>query len=78
MQCEYNVILRGVRATIDAVEKQQVLHIPCVCVCVCVRARAVCVCVCVFVALDIQHELPMLHTVTCALSKSTIFVHIIS
>ena len=29
--------LRGVRATIVAVEKQQMLHIVCVCVCVCSR-----------------------------------------
>jgi len=38
--------LRGVRATIVAVEKQQMLHIVCVCVCVCV-------------AVEIQHTISM-------------------
>jgi hypothetical protein len=39
--------LRGVRATIVAVEKQQVLHIVCVCVCV-----YVCVCV----SVDVENQ----------------------
>lgn len=63
MQCEYNVILRDVRATTDAVEKQYYIYRVCVCVCV---------------VLDIQRELPKRHIVTCALSKSTIFFDIIS
>jgi hypothetical protein len=33
---------------------------------------------CVFVALGIQHAMPMRHIVICGLSVSTIFFHIIS
>jgi len=36
MQCTYNVTMRGVRATVVAVEEQLILRILSLCVCVCV------------------------------------------
>jgi hypothetical protein len=58
-----------VRATIFAVEKQEVLHILCVCVCVCV---------CVFVTLGIQHATRVRHIFIHCLSASNIFLHVFS
>ena len=87
----YNIILRRVRETVFAVEKQKLLHIY-----VCVRARAsgwlhACACVracggmgvlaqaCAFarVALPILYATHMRHIV-CSLSGSTIFFDIFS
>ena len=50
-----NVIIRRVRATIVAVEKQM----------------SIIYCEYVFVALDIQHSMHMRHTFICGLSGST-------
>jgi len=50
-----------VRATIDAVEKQWILHN---------------LSVCVFVVLGIQHEMRMHHTAICGLPRSTVIFHI--
>ena len=61
-QCTYNVTLRGVRATIAAVEKQ----------------LSITQSVCVFVALAIQHAMRMRLIVICGLPRSTIFFRIIS
>ena len=61
-QCTYNVAERCVRATIVAVELQQVLHN---------------MCVCIFTALGIQHAIGMRHNVICGLPHSA-FCHIIS
>jgi len=61
-QRKYNVILRRVRATTVAVEKQQVLHTLSV-------GSA---------ALVLQHAMRMCHIVICSLSGSTILFHFIS
>jgi len=58
----YNVTLRLVRVTTVTVEKQLSITY---------SER-------VFVALGIQHAMPMHHIVICGLSVSTIFFHIIS
>ena len=42
------------------------------------KAMSIAHCECVFVALVIQHEMRMRHTVICGLSGSTMFIHIIS
>jgi hypothetical protein len=52
-------MLRRVRVTIVAVEKQVCVFV-CFCVCVCVRA---CVCVCVCVALVTEHAMRMRHII---------------
>jgi hypothetical protein len=61
--CTQNVTLRRVRATIVAVEKQCLLHIPSVCVCV-------------FVALGTRRDMSM-HHIVYSLSGSIIFFHFI-
>jgi hypothetical protein len=62
MHCTYDVTLRRVRATIVAVEKQQIFDIPSVCV---------------FVVLCIRREMRMPHIAICGLFSSTLFFHII-
>jgi hypothetical protein len=64
-RCTCNLTLKRVFATIDAVEKQEVLRI--MSVCVCVRA-----CVC------IQHAMLMGHIAICGLSRSTLVFHFFS
>jgi hypothetical protein len=59
---QYNITLKCVRAAIVAVEKQLRITYS----------------ECVFVALDIQHEMRMCHTLICGLSGYTIFCQIIS
>jgi len=65
-----NVKSRRVRVTVVAVQQQEVLHILNVCVCVCV-------CVC-----SLSYPACKVHTpyciVTCGLSGSIIFFHIVS
>ena len=62
MQAKYNVTVRYIFATIVAVEAQRVLHLP----------------KSMFETLIIQDAMHILRPVSCDLSGSTIFFHVIS